>query len=505
MRKKKKVIHRQTKSQGKSACHLYVRSESRMLVPRELHMKQKIRFNEAIKPIILIGDLFLLNAIFISLYYTFDDRTLGRDFTHSLPKLLVLLNLTYLLCNYRSGLVLHQRLIRPDHIVLECMKYTACHILLFISILSLSNYNSLSARFFVTYYTIFLLLLIGYRLSLRYIIKKYRRLGGNASTVVLIGCAENIQEIYHVMTNDPTSGFHVIGYFDDTLSDHFPETNFYLGKPDQAINYLQSHKIDLVYCGLPSSQSQLILPIINYCENNMIRFYSVPNVRNYLKRRMYFELFGGNVPILAIRHEPLAKLENRFMKRVFDIIFSLTFLCTLFPLIYIIVGIAIKVTSPGPVFFRQRRSGQDGREFWCYKFRSMHVNKDSDRLQATKNDPRKTRLGNFLRKTNIDELPQFINVLLGDMSVIGPRPHMLRHTEEYSKLIDKFMVRHFVKPGITGWAQVTGYRGETNELWQMEGRVERDIWYLEHWTFLLDLYIIFRTIKNIASGEEKAY
>ena len=135
----------------------------------------------------------------------------------------------------------------------------------------------------------------------------------------------------------------------------------------------------------------------------------------------------------------------------------------------------------------------------------MRVNKDSDKVQATLNDPRKTRLGNFMRKTSIDELPQFINVLLGDMSVVGPRPHMLKHTEEYSKLIDKYMVRHLVKPGITGWAQVTGFRGETKELWQMEGRVERDIWYLEHWTFMLDLYIIYRTVKNAVRGEKEAY
>lgn len=135
----------------------------------------------------------------------------------------------------------------------------------------------------------------------------------------------------------------------------------------------------------------------------------------------------------------------------------------------------------------------------------MRVNKDSDKVQATLNDPRKTRLGNFMRKTSIDELPQFINVLLGDMSVVGPRPHMLKHTEKYSKLIDKYMVRHLVKPGITGWAQVTGFRGETQELWQMEGRVERDIWYLEHWTFMLDLYIIYKTVKNAVKGEKEAY
>ncbi len=135
----------------------------------------------------------------------------------------------------------------------------------------------------------------------------------------------------------------------------------------------------------------------------------------------------------------------------------------------------------------------------------MRVNIDSDKLQATANDPRKTKIGDFIRKTSIDELPQFINVLLGQMSVVGPRPHMLKHTEEYSHLIDKYMVRHLVKPGITGWAQVTGYRGETKELWQMEGRVQRDVWYLEHWTFLLDLYIIYKTVRNAVRGEKEAY
>ena len=306
------------------------------------------------------------------------------------------------------------------------------------------------------------------------------------------------------MTADPTSGFKVVGYFAEHPSDNYPKECCYLGTPQEVIPYLKKSKAEQLYCGLASSHSKEILPIISYCENNLIHFYSVPNVRNYLKRRMHLELIGS-VPVLDIRQEPLAQPENRLAKRLFDIVFSLLFLCTIFPIIFIIIGLAIKITSPGPIFFKQKRSGEENKEFWCYKFRSMRVNKDSDKVQATLNDPRKTRLGNFMRKTSIDELPQFINVLLGDMSVVGPRPHMLKHTEEYSKLIDKYMVRHLVKPGITGWAQVTGFRGETKELWQMEGRVERDIWYLEHWTFMLDLYIIYKTVKNAVKGEKEAY
>ena len=219
---------------------------------------------------------------------------------------------------------------------------------------------------------------------------------------------------------------------------------------------------------------------------------------------MHFELLG-NVPVLYIRCEPLESLENRIIKRAFDVVCSGLFLITVFPFVYIFFGIAIKLSSPGPIFFKQKRSGEDGREFWCYKFRSMKVNAQCDTLQATENDPRKTRIGEIMRKTSVDELPQFINVLKGDMSIVGPRPHMLKHTEEYSNLINKFMVRHFVKPGITGWAQVTGYRGETKELWQMEGRVQRDIWYIEHWTFLLDLYIMYKTVYNAIHGEKEAY
>ena len=162
----------------------------------------------------------------------------------------------------------------------------------------------------------------------------------------------------------------------------------------------------------------------------------------------------------------------------------------------------IKITSSGPIFFRQKRNGLNNKEFWCYKFRSMKV---SDTLQATLNDPRKTKFGDFMRRTNIDELPQFINVLLGDMSIVGPRPHMLKHTEEYSKIINKYMVRHFIKPGITGWAQVTGFRGETRELEDMEGRVKADIWYMEHWSFLLDLYIMYKTVANVLHKDKQAY
>lgn len=467
-------------------------------------MKQVLRFNKLIKTIIITGDLCLLNIVFIALFYWFDYQTLGEQFHTSLPQLLVVLNLVYLLCNYSNGVVLHERIVRPERIVRRALRKTIFHALVFISLITLAKIGSSSIRFFSSFYVIFFIILVSYRLTFRYLLKQYRKFGGNSRTAILVGSNWNMVELYTEMTGDPTTGYRVIGYFDDSPSDKFKDSPTYLGKPQSVVDYLQRNPVQQVYCCLPSVRSNEIIPIINYCESHMIRFYSVPNVRNYLHRRMHFEMFG-NVPVLSIREEPLAQVENQLLKRLFDILFSGLFLCTIFPFIYLVIGIAIKVSSPGPIFFKQKRSGENGKEFWCYKFRSMRVNAESDTLQATEHDPRKTRIGDFIRKTSIDELPQFINVFIGDMSIVGPRPHMLKHTEEYSKLIDQYMVRHLVKPGITGWAQVTGYRGETKELWQMEGRVQRDVWYLEHWTFLLDLYIIYKTVRNAIHGEKEAY
>jgi undecaprenyl-phosphate galactose phosphotransferase/putative colanic acid biosynthesis UDP-glucose lipid carrier transferase len=205
------------------------------------------------------------------------------------------------------------------------------------------------------------------------------------------------------------------------------------------------------------------------------------------------------------RKEPLEAPINRLTKKAFDVVFSFFVIVGIFSWLFPVLMILVKLSSPGPIFFRQKRSGEDNRDFTCLKFRTMRVNQLADELQATAKDPRITKLGAFMRKTNLDELPQFFNVLWGNMSVVGPRPHMLKHTQEYSALIDNYLVRHFAKPGITGWAQVNGYRGETKELIEMKKRVEFDIWYIENWSFLLDLKIVWLTVRNMVKGEEKAY
>jgi putative colanic acid biosynthesis UDP-glucose lipid carrier transferase len=264
------------------------------------------------------------------------------------------------------------------------------------------------------------------------------------------------------------------------------------------------NNIDEIYCTLPNSQDEKIIRMFNFAEKNMIRFYIVPEFSRYVKKRMNLESIES-VPVMAVRSEPLQFMHNQLIKRIFDIVFSFLFLITLFPIIYVVFGLLIKLSSSGPVIFKQTRTGIYGKNFDCYKFRSMKMNEDADEKQAEKGDPRTTVVGHFLRQSNLDEIPQFYNVLKGDMSLVGPRPHMLKHTELYSAIIDKYMVRHLVKPGISGWAQINGYRGETRTMEQMEGRVKCDVWYLENWTFLLDLKIIFITILNMFRGEKNAY
>ena len=468
-------------------------------------MQEIQRFNKVLKSCVLFGDLILLNLLLWGFELFFGNR-FWCDNCGSILQGMALITLCYLLCNMHSGVILHRSVVRPEQIMIRVLRNMVPFVLLSICLLLLFHFEFSYSRLFGLFYIILILVIVSYRLAFRYFLELYRKQGGNVRKVILIGSHENMQELYHAMTDDPTSGYRVLGYFEDFPSDRYPSDVLYLGHPQEVNNFLEQNvgRVDQLYCSLPSARSAEIVPIINYCENHLVRFFSVPNVRNYLKRRMHFEMLG-NVPVLSIRREPLELLENRIVKRTFDIVCSTLFLCTVFPFIYIIVGIAIKMSSPGPIFFKQKRSGEDGKEFWCYKFRSMRVNTQCDTLQATEHDPRKTRIGEIIRKTSIDELPQFINVFKGDMSIVGPRPHMLKHTQEYSQLINKFMVRHFVKPGITGWAQVTGYRGETKELWQMEGRVMRDIWYIEHWTFLLDLYIMYKTVYNAIHGEKEAY
>ena len=316
-----------------------------------------------------------------------------------------------------------------------------------------------------------------------------------------------MQMAVDIMTN-PFNGYNIIGFFDDNndklINQNAEQQINKLGKNKDIIKYIEGHHVDEIYIGLTPSEISWFKELIELCDKKMIRIYYVPDIiyKEFKNSRM--KEFG-DIYILQQYNEPLYDLRNRIMKRIFDICFSLTFLCTLFPIILLIVAIISKITMPGPLFFKQKRTGYDGKDFYCYKFRSMKINKEADTLQAVKDDPRVTKWGRFIRHTNIDELPQFINVLKGDMSLVGPRPHMLAHTDYYSSLISDYMIRHYVKPGITGWAQTHGERGETKTVDDMKRRVKRDIWYIEHWSFWLDIQIICKTVTDMACGDKKAF
>ncbi|RYG50728.1 MAG: undecaprenyl-phosphate glucose phosphotransferase, partial [Chitinophagaceae bacterium] len=262
--------------------------------------------------------------------------------------------------------------------------------------------------------------------------------------------------------------------------------------------------IDEVYASVPPAFLVTAHTLVSEAEKQCVKLKIVPDLNSVIAAHFQIR-YMNDFPVLSLRPEPLENLHNRFKKRIFDVIFSSLVIILLMSWLYPLLALLIKLQSPGPVLFKQKRSGRNNKPFVCYKFRSMRVNKDSEKVQATKNDNRITPIGRFLRRSSLDELPQFFNVLKGEMSVVGPRPHMLSHTEQYRSIIDQFMVRHFLKPGITGWAQVSGLRGETKEVEQMEKRIQKDIWYLENWSLMLDMRIIYLTLYQVIRGDEKAY
>jgi undecaprenyl-phosphate galactose phosphotransferase/putative colanic acid biosynthesis UDP-glucose lipid carrier transferase len=352
----------------------------------------------------------------------------------------------------------------------------------------------------VYFYGLFFIEVFFLRILFIQLLKKYRKSGFNYRNVIIIGSGNVSKELQDVLLKDLAYGYRVLGHF----SDNNTNGENSLGGINDAINYIKNDLVHEVYFTLTNYKEEALRELVNYCENNLIRIKFIPDFQQITRNRKISIDFYDSLPVVSLRKEPLEAAQNRIVKRVFDFLFSLGIILLVFPWLFPVLMILIKCGSKGPIFFVQHRSGENNRSFSCLKFRTMRVNTEADELQASKNDVRITGIGKFLRKTNLDELPQFFNVLIGDMSVVGPRPHMLKHTEDYSKLVEGYLVRHFTRPGITGWAQVNGFRGETKELDQMKKRVEYDVWYIENWSFLLDVKIIFNTIFNMASGEKNA-
>ncbi|MDB4293381.1 exopolysaccharide biosynthesis polyprenyl glycosylphosphotransferase [Maribacter sp.] len=353
-------------------------------------------------------------------------------------------------------------------------------------------------------YQAFVFLLIAlcltwYRVMFFWLRGKYRMVGGNSVKLVVIGKDGSLHKIRDVF-DQPNLGYRYHGYFDDSDNDDV----HYLGRVVDCFKYILENDIDEIYCVSAKFNPLELKNLINFADNNLIKFKIILDNKDIFSRAMSIESYE-NIPVLNLRKVPLDTEYARIMKRTFDIIFSslviIGVLSWLTPLLFIL----IKLESPGKLYFKQKRHGLKRKVFWCYKFRSMTANQNADKQMATKNDNRITRIGRFIRKTSIDELPQFFNVFMGDMSVVGPRPHMELQTWDYEISVDKYLVRHFVKPGITGLAQIKGYRGEIVEQADILNRVRLDIFYVEKWNIGLDISILFRTIYNVFNGEDKAY
>ena len=296
----------------------------------------------------------------------------------------------------------------------------------------------------------------------------------------------------------------VVGYCDNPEKIHELSLHPILGSIDDALDICKEHGATEIFSTIAPEQYPGIYQLMHKADESCIRVKIIPDINFVVNRQVHLD-FLKEIPVLSLRNEPLEDLGNRIKKRIFDVVVSSFVIVFILSWLMPLIGILIWLEARGPILFVQPRSGRDNMPFPCLKFRSMRVNALSDEKQATKNDSRITKIGKFLRRSSLDEFPQFINVFKGEMSVVGPRPHMLKHTDEYSRIVNQYMVRQFLKPGITGWAQVNGFRGETKVVEQMQKRVEHDLWYMENWNSWIDLRIIFLTVFNTLRGEENAY
>ena len=463
-------------------------------------MKSKGRYGQFVRWVFSIIDLLIVNLVYAcSMLWNHAE---GASVLYSRPVWLVL-NVAMLVCIYFYNDVHERRVFYADRVVGQAFKLVLTHAGLFVTLTSFLGYYGAPWWNMLLFYVLFFLVLSTWWVVSRQLVKLYRNQGFNFKRVIVIGGGTVGVRLINEMLGDQGYGYHIVGFFDNNPKARSASA-VYQGTLDDVEQFVKTHQADEMFCAVPDIEdNQNVSRMIRIADNNAVDFYYVPQFGRTVTRQ--FELSSvGDVPILAVHPYPLKNPINRLIKRAFDLLVS-TVVLILSPLVIIPVAIGIKLSSPGPIFFVQKRTGYRGQAFNCYKFRTMRVNADSDTLQASKGDPRVTRFGNLLRRTSIDELPQFYNVWLGDMSIVGPRPHMVAQTEMYSELIDKYMLRHTIKPGITGWAQVRGYRGQTEELWQMEKRVEYDVWYAENWTFFLDVKIIVRTVWNALKGEANAY
>ena len=459
-------------------------------------MKNKVGYGRFVKWALLVSDVLLFVVVYMAVAWGMGRSDMTGHWLAAYAAVVMGI------VSYAFIEVHELRVLMADKIALKALRATIVHAGLFVAACLIADARLPWTVFVVLYVSLFVALFAWWFLS-RKLLKMVRGVGFNYKRVVVFGSGSAARQLIDEFMSDLGYGYRIVGYFDHEPNALVPETIPYLGDIDQALEVIEQHSVDEIYYEQSGPDGQRDLEkVMNWADANAIDFFFLPQLGGASIRPMEVINMGKTL-VLSVRPNPLSYPFNAAIKRLFDIVFSSVVLI-LSPIVLIPVAIGVKLSSPGPVFFKQQRTGYRGKSFNCYKFRSMRINAESDSKQATSADPRKTRFGEFLRKTSIDELPQFYNVWRGDMSIVGPRPHMLAHTEMYSKIIDKYMMRHTVKPGITGWAQVRGFRGPTPEVWMMEKRVEYDVWYAENWNFMLDLKIILLTIINVFRGDKNA-
>jgi putative colanic acid biosynthesis UDP-glucose lipid carrier transferase len=450
----------------------------------------KKRYSHFIKPLQIVIDLFILNII---TYFVYDKEYLNIFF-------LSYISFFWLVTSYFFAFYEVQR----HTAVLGLLKLLVKQFLFFI--LGYFAYFGIfkegvivNNQFLILILTIISISFV--KLSWLFLLKKYRSFGNNFRTTIVIGFDDSSKNIIKLFKSKSNLGYKYLGFFSDKIY----KDKEYLGNLDAIFEYAKKHVVDEIYCSLSTLNQKQIKKINKFALDKDIILKLIPDGNELYSKNQSIEYYDDSLLVLNVNKLPFDFTENFYLKRFFDIFFSI-FVCLfilswLIPILWIIV----KLESEGPLVFKQGREGLNGKEFTCYKFRSMRMNKQSNKIHAIKNDARVTKVGAFLRKTSMDELPQFLNVLLGDMSVVGPRPHLETLSLEYQKDVDNYLKRHIVKPGVTGLAQVGGYRGEIKKRSDIKNRVRLDIFYIENWSFFLDIKIIMQTVLNVFKGEEKAY
>lgn len=444
------------------------------------------RYSSLITPIFCIIDLFIINGtIFIF------DINITNTYVF-----LTYISFLWLIISFKNHYYNVERYTKAVQIVTMVFRQTILYALILYAFIGIFKQPNISRLALGSYLLTTFLFLFLFKFLTFFLLKKYRAiLEGNIRNVIVIGSNDKTRQLIEIFTSRLEFGYR--------FRKQFP-INKDKDLLDDCFLYIIENKIDEIYFSAAQLSNEQINMLIDFADNNLRELKFIPDNKDIFTRKLKYEYYDY-IPILSLREIPLQEPINKLTKRLFDIVFASAVIIFILSWLTPILAIIIKLESRGPVFFKQSRNGFNYKEFYCYKFRSMTPNKNAHLKQATKGDQRITKVGKFIRKTSIDELPQFYNVLFGDMSVVGPRPHMVSHTNMYAERVDKFMVRHFVKPGITGLAQVSGFRGEIETDKDIINRVKYDIFYIENWSILLDLKIIFQTFINAVKGEEKAY